>query len=84
MRWIASLALRSKMCSVGAHSICARKAAACVRADMESAPTFLFSTNGRKRHNLYYLLFFISYLSAARSRFSGCPFYRTSCLRLCR
>ncbi|MDR4067824.1 MAG: hypothetical protein Q3W87_08920, partial [Gemmiger sp.] len=44
-----------KMYIVGAHSICARKAAACVRADMESAPTFLFSTNGRKLHNLYYL-----------------------------
>ena len=32
------------------------------RADMESAPTFLFSTNGRKLHNLYYFLFIIFYL----------------------
>ena len=69
------------MCIVGAHSICARKAAACVRADMESAPTFLFSTNGRKLHNLYYLLFFISYLQKRRFSHEAARHRRIPCKR---
>uniref|UniRef100_UPI0040291BAE hypothetical protein n=1 Tax=Gemmiger formicilis TaxID=745368 RepID=UPI0040291BAE len=57
--WIASLRSAQKN-TVGAHSICAR-GGLCrrerARADMESAPTILFSTKGRKRHRIYYLLF---------------------------
>ena len=74
MRWFASLRSAKKY-----------------RASVSSAaggygirPYVFVCAFGRKLHLLYYLLFFISYLSAARSRFSGCPFYKTSCLRLCR
>uniref|UniRef100_UPI0040281BAB hypothetical protein n=1 Tax=Gemmiger formicilis TaxID=745368 RepID=UPI0040281BAB len=56
--WSASL--RSAQKNVGAHSICARgglRRRERARADMESAPTILFSTNGRKLHHIYYFLF---------------------------
>uniref|UniRef100_UPI004024A897 hypothetical protein n=1 Tax=Gemmiger formicilis TaxID=745368 RepID=UPI004024A897 len=53
---------RNSSAAVGAHSICARPAVGKVpRADMESAPTVLFSTIGRKLHILYYFLFIIFY-----------------------
>ena len=63
MWWSAVLAHRSKF-------LCRRRGAfymrpCCLtgagRADMESAPTVLFSTIGRKLHILYYFLFIIFY-----------------------
>ena len=57
MWWSAVLAHRSKF-------LCRRRGAFYMRpprADMESAPTVLFSTIGRKLHILYYFLFIIFY-----------------------
>ena len=58
---------------VGAHSICARgglRRRKRARADMESAPTILFSTKGRKLHHIYYFLFIIYYFEKRRCSLS--------------
>ena len=43
------------------------------RADMESAPTILFSTKGRKLHCIYYFLFIIYYFEKRRCSLTHDP-----------
>ena len=62
MWWSAVLAHRSKFLCRRRGAFYMRPAVGKVpRADMESAPTVLFSTIGRKLHILYYFLFTIFY-----------------------